>query len=296
MEVTLALANYPITFFDSFSNWQAHTRRWVESAAAQGAQLLVFPEYGAMELTSLLPEALRSDLHEQLEAMQTFLPGFIETFEQLAKAFSCRVVAPSFPVRAGGRMVNRAYVTGPDGIGYQDKWNMTRFENESWSVQQPEQRELSVFQAPWGNFGVQICYDVEFPGASSVLAHSGCTIILAPSCTETLRGATRVHIGARARAMEQQLYVGVSQTCNNALWSPAVDINYGYGAVYSTPDALFPETGILAEGVHQQEGWVFQTLDLSKVSAIRSEGQVLNFRDFAASESAPVAWVNYFPV
>jgi hypothetical protein len=58
-----------------------------------------------------------------------------------------------------------------------------------------------------------------------------------------------------------------------------VDINYGYAAVYSTPDANLPEEGIVAIQPPQQPGWLVQTLDFSKTEAVRADGQVFNFKD-----------------
>jgi predicted amidohydrolase len=135
-----------------------------------------------------------------------------------------------------------------------------------------------VFEADWGCFGIQICYDVEFPIGAALLCEKDARIILAPSCTETLRGATRVHVGARARALEQQCYTVVSPLIGNAPWSPAVDINFGFAAFYSTPDQPFPEEGILQTMLAQQPGWLTQTLDLSLIESVRKEGQTLNFQ------------------
>ena len=108
---------------------------------------------------------------------------------------------------------------------------------------------------------------------------------MAPSCTETIRGATRVHIGARARALENQIYTVVSQTVGNAAWSPAVDINYGFAAFYSTPDMDLPEEGIISSMTPQKEGWLTQSLDLLKIENVRKEGQVFNFNDFQGVNS-----------
>lgn len=287
MELKLALANYPISIFQSFTEWENHTSSWINSAILENANFLVFPEYGSMELTSLFPSTMQQDLQLQIEEMQHLLDPYIAFFQHQAKTHDCIIVAPSFPVSIANKMVNRCFVFGPNGMGFQDKWNMTRFENEEWHISAPDERILTLFESKFGKFGIQICYDIEFPGATAVLAQNGAQLIIAPSCTETLRGATRVHVGARARAMEQQLFVAVSQTCNDALWSPAVDINYGYSAVYATPDKLFPETGIVYEGTHQQEGWDFVSIDLNLIEQIRKDGQVLNYKDFKISEKTP---------
>jgi len=279
MEVTLALAQYPITQFSDWEAWKAHTRRWVQEAAEKRADIAVFPEYGAMELTSLLPAAVCQDLHASIRDMQPFLEGFKQHYSRLSTEFQIVLVAPSFPVALNETFVNRAFVFGPTGtVSYQDKFFMTRFEKEEWHIASGE-AVLRIFKTPKVRFGVQICYDGEFVLGGQLLGQNGAQLILMPSCTETIRGATRVHIGARARAMEQQCYVGVAQTIGQSTWSPAVDINYGYAAVYSSPDIGLPEQGIVVEEVPEKACWLVQTLDVSLNDHIREAGQVFNFQD-----------------
>jgi predicted amidohydrolase len=275
----VAVAQYPITAFSDVESWKNHMELWVQQACAEHAELLVFPEYGAMELVSVFPENIQRDLIGQLHALQELLPLFIETYTTLANQFQCTIVSPSFPVKLTDYFVNRAHVFSPKGlVGHQDKWFMTRFENEEWGITAGK-KELSLFKADWGNFGIQTCYDVEFGIGSHHLCKAGAHLIVAPSCTETIRGATRVHIGARARALENQCYAAVSQTVGNAEWSPAVDINYGQAAFYTTPDTGMPEEGILALGIPQRENWLYHELDFGALSMVRNEGQVLNFND-----------------
>lgn len=285
MEVTIALAQYPISYHKSWNDWKNHTTSWINEATKKGAQLLVFPEYGSMELTSLLDEETQQDLHEQISELQSFIPAFIDAFQQLAQLHSCYIVAPSIPFRVGNAFVNRCFVFGPTNYSWQDKHFMTRFENESWGISTSD-GTLRLFETPLGKFGIQICYDIEFPVGSHLLSSAGADFILVPSCTETLKGATRVHIGARARALEQQIYTGVSQTIDDALWSPAVDINFGYTAMYASPDGDFPEDGIINQAPSQTAGWLIQTVDLSKNKHIRTEGQVLNYKDSQRSTLA----------
>jgi predicted amidohydrolase len=211
--------------------------------------------------------------------MQDWLQDFIETYKKLAQSFKTIIVAPSFPVKINDKYFNRAYVFTSKGMaGYQDKFFMTRFENEEWGIHAAP-KKLTVFETKHCTFGIQICYDSEFGTGTHHLAQNGVDVLLTPSCTETVRGAARVHTGARARAMEQQLYVVVSQTVGNALWSPAVDINYGYAGFYSTPDKNFPENGILASGQPQAESWLIAELNMDLIPKVRNDGQVLNYKD-----------------
>lgn len=279
MNVTIAAAQYPVTFHDSFGAWVQHTETWVRQALAHRPQLLLFPEYGSMELVSVLPPEEQADIRLQVRAMERLRDDFCAVYARLARKYGVIIAAPSFPVCIGEAVYNRCFVFGPSGkMGYQDKYFMTRFELEEWNVRRAPAR-LSVFEADWGCFGIQICYDIEFPVGAALLCRAGAQVLLAPSCTETIRGSTRVHVGARARALEQQCYTVVSPLVGDAPWSAAVDLNYGYAAFYSTPDRDLPGEGILAQMPAQQTGWLAQTLDLSGIDRVRREGQTLNFRD-----------------
>lgn len=275
----VAAAQYPITAHADFAAWRRHTQEWVAQGAATGAQLLVFPEYGVMELLSIFPSEVQADIQQNISALQPRVEDIATVFADLAQQHACVIVAPSLPIGFEGRWVNRSHVFGRNGLsGWQDKWFMTRFEDEEWGIS-PGPPVLSVFEADWGSFGIQICYDVEFAIGAHQLCAAGAELIVVPSCTETIRGATRVHVGARARALENQCYAIVAQTIGEAPWSPIVDINYGYGAAYCPPDTGMPAQGIIAESVHNAPTWLAATLDLQALALVRQEGQVLNFRD-----------------
>lgn len=282
----VASAQYPITYHRSFAHWKSHVRMWVRMAIENNANLLLFPEYGAMELVSIFSGDIQRDLHRQVRDLDEIKDDFCRVFQDLATEYSAIIIAPSIPVLHHNLPVNRAFVCSPTGVvAYQDKFFMTRFEGEEWQVTGGE-KILTLFDTHWGKFGIQICYDVEFPVGSALLAEAGAHLVLAPSCTETLRGATRVHVGARARALENQLYTVVSQTVGNATWSPAVDINYGFAAAYCPPDLNLPEDGIVFSGVPQNEGWLYFEPDFRLLKEVRINGQVLNYQDMRKPENS----------
>lgn len=274
----VAAAQYPLSRHKNLKAWQTHIEKWVKEAAEQKADLLVFPEYGSMELVSTMKAEIQKNLAAQIKAMNELLPIFQETFQSLAKKYSCLILAPSLPIlNEKKKPINRAYFFGPSSMSFQDKENMTRFEDEQWGVISGGE-VLQVFETKYADIGVNICFDVEFPYAANKLARSGVKVLLAPSCTEGLRGCHRVHVGARARALENQYYVVVAQTVGDCDCSQAVDKNTGFAAFYGPPDLGFPEDGILAKGKLNEPGWVFCDLDLSKVDHVRENGQVFNFK------------------
>lgn len=281
----IASAAYPISYHESFNNWKNHISHWVKNTLEEKPDVLVFPEYGSMELVSIFSKEIQSDLPKQLIALQSIWDDFQTVFLQLAKENNLIIVAPSFPVMIDNKYVNRALVVSPNGTtAYQDKFFMTPFERSEWGISTAE-KVLTVFETKNGNFGIQICYDGEFSFGCRELCKAGADVILMPSCTETFRGASRLHTGARARALENQCYTIVSQTIGEAHWSPAVDLNYGFVGAYSTPDGDLPEDGVYFQSEHNQAGWFYHNFQIEKLKSVRENGGVRNFEDHKVLES-----------
>ncbi|MBK0398865.1 carbon-nitrogen hydrolase family protein [Limibaculum sp. M0105] len=276
--VRIAAAAYPIDWFDGWQQYEAKLSGWVDEAARAGAELLVFPEYGAMELASLAGKPRASDLQGSIDAVSDAMPEADALHSKLAARYGVHILGASAPVRlADGRTVNRASLFTPEGnVGIQDKLIMTRFERESWYVDPGA--EARVFDTSLGRLGVAVCYDSEFPLIARSMVEAGVEILLVPSCTEKLAGYWRVRIGAMARALEGQCVAVHAPTVGDVDWSEAVDSNVGAAAVYGPPDRGFPATGVLSEGVLNQAGWVYAEADRDAIAEVRADGGVLNMR------------------
>lgn len=276
----LAAAQYEIGFFSSWEKYTHKIAYWIQEAADQRAQLLVFPEYFSMELASLFSESVRASLSRQLESLQTLLPEFLALFSYYARQNGLYIVAGSFPVRQpNGAYRNRAFLFYPDGTSdFQDKLQMTRFENEQWHITAGD--EIKTFDTEYGRIAIAICYDSEFPLIVRKQVEAGANVILVPSCTDTLAGYWRVRIGCQARALENQCYVVQSPTVGVAPWSEAVDVNIGAAGMYTPIDRGYPDNGILAIGELNQPQWVTCDLDPNSIATVRETGQVFNYRDW----------------
>lgn len=272
----VAAAAYPADFLH---RWEVYARKitwWVSEAAGQGADLLVFPEYGAMELATLAGRDVAMDLEASLHAVSERVPAADALHADLAAKFGVHILAASAPVfdeAIGPRPVNRARLFAPSGaIGVQDKQIMTRFEREVWGV--VAGGPLRIFETTLGKIGILICYDSEFPLLGRAVADVD--LLLVPSVTEALSGHSRVRIGAAARALEAQCIAVMSSLVGEADWSEAIDTSTGRGAVFGPPDIGFPPTGILADGGVNQPGWTYADVDLEAIAQVRREGGVLN--------------------
>jgi predicted amidohydrolase len=277
----IALAQYPIEQLPSFEAFETKIARWVEEAAKSGARLLVFPEYGAMELVALLPQAVQRDLQASLEGMHGLFAPFDALFRRLALQHKVHILAPSFP----HARINTATLYAPSGrSGAQEKCILTRFEREEWIIEPG--KELRLFETALGNIGVAVCYDCEFPILVRALCEAGADLILVPTCTDALAGYSRVEVAARARALENQCFVGVAPLVGEAAWSPATDVNVGAAGLYVPPDLGFPPDGVLVRGKLNEPGWIYGEIDLAAVARVRAEGQVFNHKHWA--EQGPV--------
>jgi predicted amidohydrolase len=281
----IAAAAYPLDFLSDWDTYEEKTRTWVDRAAEAGADLLVFPEYGRMELATLDGAEAAGDLERSLHAAARWTEKADALIEAAARKHGVYILAGSGPVFDGGeRPVNRASFFGPEGpLGFQDKQVMTRFEREQWNV--VPGGPLKVFQTRLGRIGVLICYDAEFPLLGRALIEAGVEILLVPSCTEALSGYSRVRIGAMARALEGQCVVVHSPTVGPASWSQAVDMNTGAAAIYGPPDLGFPETGVLAQGDLNAPGWVTAEVERGSVARVRRSGAVFNHAHWPESAS-----------
>lgn len=281
--VKIAAAAYPFDWLSDFAAYRTKITRWVEEAA--DCDLLVFPEYGAMELASLGGPQVAGDLEASLHEVARHEPARDALHAELAARHGLHILAASGPFFDGTRPINRAVLFGPQGrIGHQDKQIMTRFEREDWDIAAAP--GLRIFDTPVGRLGVLICYDCEFPLLGRVLAEAGVEIVLTPSCTDTVAGFNRVRIGAMARALEGQCVVVQAPTVGDVDWSPAIDENRGAAAIYAPSDGFWPESGIVAEGLMDVPGWVKAEVDLDLVAQSRRDGRVLPFAHWPESAAA----------
>ncbi|WP_093925313.1 carbon-nitrogen hydrolase family protein [Sulfitobacter brevis] len=282
----IACAAYPLDILPSWAAYEDKLAAWVSEAAGQGADLLVFPEYGAMELATLAGLEVAGDLEASLHAVSDRLADADALHVKLAAEYGVHIVAASGPADTATRPVNRARLITPTGqIGVQDKQIMTRFEAEIWDVIPGD--PLQVFDTALGKIGILICYDSEFPLLGRALTE--CDIIAVPSVTEALAGYWRVRIGTMARALENQCITAMSSVVGDADWSEALGTSFGAGGIYGPPDVGFPATGVLAAGTLNQPGWTYAEVDLAQVAHVRADGVVLNRRhwDGQSGRDAP---------
>lgn len=281
----IAAAQYPIDEPDTFRAWEEKTARWVGDGVATGARLLIFPEYGLMELGAIAGPAIAGDLARSLAAVADATERAEAVYASLARRHGVHILGASGPARRdGGRYVNAARLFAPSGkSGVVEKLIMTPFERD-WGISASTGQR--VFDTSIGRIGVAICYDSEFPLLVRAMAEAGAELILFPSCTERHSGYSRVRTAALARALESQIATAVSPTVGEALWSPAVDHNTGAAGIYVPAEATLSDTGVLGEGQLNTPQWVAATIDLAAIRRVRTTGEMRNSTDWRRQRGA----------
>jgi len=138
---------------------------------------------------------------------------------------------------------------------------------------------LNIFDTDFGRIGILICYDVEFPELSRLLAEKDMQILFVPFWTDTKNGYLRVRRCAQARAIENECYVAIAGSIGNLPKVDSMDIQYGHTAVFSPSDFSFPHDAIMAETTPNTEMTLIVDVDLDKLQTLQNEGSVRNYLD-----------------
>lgn len=272
-----AVCTYPIERFEGFDAYAEKLSAWVREAADGGAELLVFPEYGAMELAGWTKDA---SVRGQMAAASGLMPRMWDHLSALAKERNVHILAPSGPFETEAGFVNRAMMIAPNGRrAAADKQILTLWEREDMGM--IPGAPLCVYDTALGKIGVLICYDSEFPLLARALVEAGAEMLLVPSATDTLAGYHRVRTAGLARALEGQMPVLHSPTHGAAPWCEILDENTGISGVYLPMDHGMPADGIAASGAPDTPGLRLVDIDLGAVLSLRKTGGVRGLSHWA---------------
>ncbi len=227
------------------------------------ASLLVLPEYIGAGLPGTWPS--ESEWRVRLTT--------------LARDNELWIVGGSFPFATDEGLLNRCLIVGPDGeIVVQDKLHITPWESAEWRMIGGS--AWPVIDMGICKIGVAICYDVEFPEQIRALAEAGAEVLCVPYCTDDINGHYRVTHCARARAVENTMFV-VTAGGVGSIRQRAGFAHHVAESLIATPcDIGFPPAGILAQSPRGQEHLLIADLDLSLLREKRRTGTVLPLRDF----------------
>ena len=131
--------------------------------------------------------------------------------------------------------------------------------------------KLTLVDLPeYGKIALAICYDIRFSELAMIAARKDCFLLLYPGAFNLTTGALHWELQARARAMDNQVYVG--------LCSPARDMEASYHS-WGHSMVVDPNAKILGEAGEGEE-IIFADLDGKEVAETRKGIPIYEQRRF----------------
>ena len=177
----------------------------IADAVAQGAQLVVLPEY--------FPIIGAADA-DRVNARENFGSGPVqEWLAAIAQKHGIWVFAGSIPLTAtvADKMRNSSLTYNPAGecVARYDKVHLFGFNKGEESYDEAAfiepGNQLVAVDTPFGRIALSICYDLRFPELYRALAPVD--LILVPAAFTDTTGRAHWEILLRARAVENQCYL-----------------------------------------------------------------------------------------
>ena len=248
---------------------------FVDSVSDYQSDFVVFPELFAAPLMALTEKTSQM---EAIRFLATFTEPLRDAMSRMALEYNANIICGSMPLMEGDFVYNVSYLCHRSGrIDEQRKVHLTPHEKQDLVFQAGD--KVSVFDTDAGKVGILICYDIEFPELSRILADQGVQIIFVPYWTDTKNSYLRVRLCAHARAIENECYVVIAGSVGNLPTVESLDVQYGQSAVMTPSDFSFPHDAILSETTPNTEMLLFSDLDMDKLKVLHNEGSVRNLKD-----------------
>jgi len=259
----------------SWEDFQASARFFVDAADEYHSHFLVLPEYFTAALFGMAPAGL--DVRGMYSWVADQVHRYREFFAEMSRDYGLYIVAGTIPERRDGSLYNVGHLFTPSGAVFtQDKLHITPTEREHWGVRPGH--GLRVFDTPFARVAIQVCYDIEFPETSRLLALAGVELVFVPFSTDERKAYNRVRFTAQARAIENSMYVVLAGNAGN-LPRRSYLLNYARSAILTPSDFGFPEGATAAEADPNVETVVIADLDFNALSQHRRDGSVRPLSD-----------------
>jgi predicted amidohydrolase/GNAT superfamily N-acetyltransferase len=273
--VRIGLVQWQMRPYNNISELLKHAEYFVDAVSDYQADFILFPELFG---TPLMADYNHMDSAKAMRELAKYTQPIIEEFSKLAVSYNVNIIAGSMPTIFEDSLYNVSYLFRRNGSMEEVyKIHPTPSEISSWGIRGGD--EVKVFETDSGKIGILICYDVEFPELSRILASQDMQILFVPFLTDTQNGYNRVKFCSQARAVENECYVAIAGCVGNLPNVNNMGISYAQSAVFTPSDFGFPTNGIQSEATPNSEMIVIADVDLSLLDELHEYGSVQNLKD-----------------
>jgi predicted amidohydrolase len=273
--VRLGLIQWQMRLYKDLEELMQQAAYFVDAVSAYRSDFALFPEFFNAPLmadNNHLPES------EAIRELAKYTPEIVQKFSELAISYNINIITGSMPEIKNELLYNVGYICRRDGTTERyEKLHVTPDEAKVWGMQGGNQ--LKTFDTDCGKIGVLICYDIEFPELSRLLADEDMAILFVPFLTDTQNGYSRVRHCAQARAIENECYVAIAGSVGNLPKVNNMDIQYAQSMVFTPCDFSFPANGIKAEATTNTEMILIADVDIDLLKDLNKFGSVRNLKD-----------------
>jgi len=273
--VRLGLIQWQMRHYNSIQEMYDHAEFFIDAVSGYKSDFALFPEFFNAPLMAAYNHLSEADA---IRKLAEFTLEIRDKFLQLAVSYNVNIITGSMPYLDGDTLYNIGFLCRRNGTYEQyTKIHVTPDESKQWGLRGGN--SVNVFETDCGRIGILICYDVEFPELSRLLAEQGMNILFVPFLTDTQNGYSRVRYCARARAIENECYVAIAGSVGNLPKVENMDIQFAQAVVFTPCDFSFPTTGIKAEATPNTEMILVADVDLDLLRELHTFGAVRNLKD-----------------
>lgn len=273
--VRLGLIQWQMRPYKNLDELLQQAEFFIDAVSGYRSDFALFPEFFD---APLMAENNHLTEPEAIRELAKHTAAVVQRFSELAISYNINIISGSMPEIQNDRLFNVGYLCKRDGtVERYEKLHVTPDEVKVWGMEKGHQ--LKVFDTDCGKIGILICYDVEFPELSRLLADEGMDILFVPFLTDTQNGYSRVRNCAQARAIENECYVAIAGCVGNLPKVHNMDIQYAQAMVFTPCDFAFPANGVKAEATPNTEMILIADLDLDLLRELNQFGSVRNLKD-----------------
>ena len=273
--VRLGLVQWQMRLYKDMDEMMQQAEFFIDSVSGYRSDFALFPEFFNAPLmagTNHLSTA------QAIRGLAKHTGEMVQRFSKLAISYNINIITGSMPEIVDNKLYNVGYLCRRDGSTERfEKLHITPDEAKVWGM--VGGNKLQTFDTDCGKIGILICYDVEFPELSRILADEGMDILFVPFLTDTQNGFSRVRHCAQARAIENECYVAIAGSVGNLPNVENMDIQYAQSMVFTPCDFAFPTNGIKAEATPNAEMILIADVDIDQLRELNQFGSVRNLKD-----------------
>ena len=274
--VRIGLVQWQMRPYKSIDDVFEQVEFFVDAVSAYQSDFILFPEYFNAPLMAKFNNLGEA---QSIRKLAKHTEEIHDRFIKLAISYNINIITGSMPyLTDNNKLLNVGFLCRRDGT-YETygKVHITPDEAKSWGLSGGKM--VKTFDTDCAKIGVLICYDVEFPELSRLLAEDGMQILFVPFLTDTQNAYSRVRVCAQARAIENECFVAIAGSVGNLPRVHNMDIQYAQSAVFTPCDFAFPTDGKRAEATPNTEMILVSDVDLDLLSKLHTYGSVRNLRD-----------------